>query len=93
MDAHGSNSTAKIDATRAWTFLLGGDVNVHRLGFGTMRLTGDGIWGEPRDAEEARRALRRAVDLGVNMIDTADSYAGLHHASSGASATVDTRRL
>ena len=74
MDAHGNNSTAKIDASRACTFLLGGDVNVHRLGFGTMRLTGDGIWGEPRDAEEARRVLRRAVDLGVNLIDTADSY-------------------
>ena len=74
MGEHGSNTTAKNDASRAGTFLLGGDLNVHRLGFGAMRLTGDGIWGMPKDPEEARRVLRRAVDLGVNMIDTADSY-------------------
>src|SRR4029077_11892989 len=51
----------KIDAARAGIFPLGGDLNVHRLGFGTMRLTGGGIWGMPRDPEEARRVLRRAV--------------------------------
>jgi pyridoxine 4-dehydrogenase len=56
------------------TFMLGGDLNVRRLGFGAMRLTGDGIWGPPKNPEEAKRVLRRAVELGVNFIDTADSY-------------------
>jgi pyridoxine 4-dehydrogenase len=75
MEEHNSKAAAKkIDASRAGTFSLGGDLNVHRLGFGTMRLTGDGIWGMPRDPAEARRVLRRAVDLGINLIDTADSY-------------------
>ena len=61
-------------AARSGTFLLGGDLPVHRLGFGAMRLTGKGIWGEPRDVREAIAVLRRAVALGVNLIDTADSY-------------------
>ena len=56
------------------TFDLGGDLPVRRLGFGAMRITGPGIWGEPRDHDEAVAVLRRAVDLGVNLIDTADSY-------------------
>ena len=56
------------------TFRIGGDLPVRRLGFGAMRLTGPGIWGEPRDHDEAIRVLRRAVELGVNFIDTADSY-------------------
>jgi aryl-alcohol dehydrogenase-like predicted oxidoreductase len=56
------------------TFRLGGDLEVHRLGFGAMRITGKGIWGEPKDREEARRVLRRAVELGIDFIDTADSY-------------------
>jgi aryl-alcohol dehydrogenase-like predicted oxidoreductase len=55
-------------------FDIGGDLAVNRLGFGAMRLTGDGVWGEPRDREEAVRVLRRALELGVNFIDTADSY-------------------
>jgi pyridoxine 4-dehydrogenase len=67
-------STATINAAESGTFTLGGDLKVNRLGFGTMRLTGPGIWGEPKDPEEARRVLRRAVELGVNLIDTADSY-------------------
>jgi aryl-alcohol dehydrogenase-like predicted oxidoreductase len=58
----------------ATTFRLGGDLEIHRRGFGAMRLTGEGIWGEPKDREEAKRVLRRAVELGVNFIDTADSY-------------------
>ena len=58
----------------ATTFRLGGDMEIHRLGFGAMRLTGEGIWGEPKDREECKRVLRRAVELGVNFIDTADSY-------------------
>jgi pyridoxine 4-dehydrogenase len=56
------------------TFKIGGDLAVNRLGFGAMRLTGPGIWGEPKDAGEAKRVLKRAVELGVNFIDTADSY-------------------
>ncbi len=56
------------------TFKIGGTLEVNRLGFGAMRLTGRGIWGEPQKAEEARRVLRRTVELGVNFIDTADSY-------------------
>lgn len=58
----------------ATTFRLGGDMEIHRLGFGAMRITGKGIWGEPKDREEAKRVLRRAVELGVDFIDTADSY-------------------
>ena len=56
------------------TFRLGGDLEINRLGYGAMRLTGKGIWGEPADREAARRVLRRAVELGINFIDTADSY-------------------
>jgi pyridoxine 4-dehydrogenase len=56
------------------TFLLGGDLDVNRLGFGAMRITGKGIWGPPEDPEGAKKVLRRAVELGVNFIDTADSY-------------------
>ncbi|HEX4631254.1 MAG TPA: aldo/keto reductase [Chthoniobacterales bacterium] len=56
------------------TFKIGGDLTVNRLGFGAMRITGDGIWGWPKDREEAKRVLKRAVDLGANLIDTADAY-------------------
>ena len=56
------------------TFTIGGDLEVGRLGFGAMRITGDGIWGPPDDPEEAKRLLRRVVERGVNLIDTADSY-------------------
>jgi pyridoxine 4-dehydrogenase len=56
------------------TFAIGGDLVVGRLGFGAMRLTGTGIWGEPEDPDDCRAVLRRAVDLGVTLIDTADSY-------------------
>lgn len=56
------------------TFRIGGDLEVNRLGFGAMRLTGDGIWGWPKDREEAKKVLRRAIALGVNLIDTADAY-------------------
>jgi len=58
----------------AKTFKLGGALEVNRLGYGAMRLTGKGIWGEPADRENAKKVLRRAVELGVNFIDTADSY-------------------
>jgi pyridoxine 4-dehydrogenase len=56
------------------TFKLGGDLEVNRLGYGTMQLTGDGVWGEPDDRDEAIAVLKAAVDAGVNFIDTADSY-------------------
>jgi pyridoxine 4-dehydrogenase len=56
------------------TFSIGGDLSIHRLGFGAMRITGPGIWGEPKDREEAKRVLKRLPDLGVNFIDTADAY-------------------
>jgi aryl-alcohol dehydrogenase-like predicted oxidoreductase len=58
----------------AKTFQLGGDLEVNRLGFGAMRIVGDGVWGEPKDAENSKAVLRRAVELGVNFIDTADAY-------------------
>ena len=61
-------------AAASGTFLLGGDLPVHRLGFGAMRITGPGTWGEPADPMRARAVLRRAVELGVTLIDTADSY-------------------
>jgi aryl-alcohol dehydrogenase-like predicted oxidoreductase len=62
------------DATLSGTFLLGSDLAVHRLGYGTMRLVGEGTWGEPADPAGAHRVLRRAVELGVNLLDTADAY-------------------
>ena len=62
------------NAATSGTFLIGGDLPVHRMGYGTMRLVGAGTWGEPNDPEGARRVLRRAVELGVNLIDTADAY-------------------
>src|SRR5580692_11572105 len=61
-----AESAGKID--------VGGDLTVNRLGFGAMRITGQGIWGPPTDRERAKATLRRAVELGVNFIDTADSY-------------------
>ncbi len=62
------------DARKSGQFTIGGDMTVHRLGFGAMRVTGDGIWDMPRDPEEARRTLRRLPELGIDFIDTADSY-------------------
>lgn len=61
-------------ATSEKTFTIGGDLTVNRLGYGAMRITGKGIWGPPKDEAEALRVLKRAVELGVNFIDTADSY-------------------
>jgi aryl-alcohol dehydrogenase-like predicted oxidoreductase len=68
------DTEALVSATAAGTFDIGGELTVNRLGFGAMRITGDGIWGEPRDPEECKRVLRRAVELDINLIDTADSY-------------------
>lgn len=61
-------------AAESGTFAIGGDLPVHRLGFGAMRVTGGGIWGEPRNRDEAIAVLRTAIDLGITLIDTADSY-------------------
>ncbi len=64
----------RASAKKSGEFLIGNDLRVTRLGFGAMRITGDGVWGEPADRAEAVRVLRRAVELGINFIDTADSY-------------------
>ncbi|CAN1721374.1 Pyridoxine 4-dehydrogenase [Hyphomicrobium sp. 1Nfss2.1] len=62
------------DAAKSGTFKIGGDLAVHRLGFGAMRVVGKGIWGDPEDRDEALRTLKRVPELGINLIDTADSY-------------------
>jgi pyridoxine 4-dehydrogenase len=67
-------SDKEVTATQAGTVTLGNEISVHRLGYGAMRLTGTGIWGPPKDRKAALAVLRRAVKLGVNFIDTADSY-------------------
>ena len=68
------SETSANPISASGTFRLGGDLTVHRLGFGAMRITGKGIWGPPADLELARSVLRRAVELGVDFLDTADSY-------------------
>jgi pyridoxine 4-dehydrogenase len=67
-------SNKEVNAKQAGTVTLGNEISVHRLGYGAMRLTGPGIWGPPKDRKSALAVLRRAVELGVNFIDTADSY-------------------
>ena len=62
------------NAAKSGTFKIGGDLAVHRLGFGAMRVVGKGVWGEPEDRDEALRTLKRVPELGINLIDTADSY-------------------
>src|SRR5271170_8476010 len=74
-----ANSTSakkqeELPAKKAGEFVIGNDLRVTRLGYGAMRITGEGIWGEPKDRGEAVRVLRKAVELGINFIDTADSY-------------------
>jgi pyridoxine 4-dehydrogenase len=68
-----STSTRTV-AEQSGTFKIGGDLPIHRLGFGAMRITGKGIWGEPANPSEAQAVLRKAVELGINFIDTADAY-------------------
>jgi len=65
---------ATVNAVSSETFAIGGDLHVNRLGYGAMRITGEGIWGYPKDVEGAKKVLRRAVELGVNFIDTSDAY-------------------
>jgi aryl-alcohol dehydrogenase-like predicted oxidoreductase len=69
-----STLSGGVSAKEAGTFMLGGDLPVHRLGFGAMRITGPGVWGEPADPTEMRRLLRTVAELGINLIDTADAY-------------------
>ena len=67
-------SAPKRPAERSGTFSIGGTLPVHRLGYGAMQLTGPGVWGQPADRAQAIAVLRRAVELGINLIDTANSY-------------------
>lgn len=69
-----TQTSSERPAAKSGDFVIGGDLRVHRLGFGAMRITGNGIWGEPKDRAETVRVLRKATELGINFIDTADSY-------------------
>src|ERR1700745_1361103 len=70
----GKRERGSLPAAKSGQFQVAGDLTVNRLGFGAMRITGKGVWGEPKDRGEVIRVLRRGVDLGINLIDTADSY-------------------
>src|SRR6201994_2154454 len=74
MATSASHDSSSPGASHPGMFPLGRDLNVHRLGYGTMRLVGEGAWGEPPSREDARNVLRRAVELGITLIDTADAY-------------------
>jgi pyridoxine 4-dehydrogenase len=67
-------TTKELNASHSGTFSIGGDLPVNRLGFGAMRITGEGVWGPPKDHDEAIAVLRRSIELGINLIDTAESY-------------------
>ncbi len=69
-----TTNTQTVNAAASGTFALGGDLHINRLGYGAMRITGEGVWGEPKDPESAKKVLRRAVELGINFIDTSDAY-------------------
>src|ERR1700759_4232705 len=69
-----NRNNRELSARAAGDISLGGEILVHRLGFGAMRVTGEGIWGPPKDRDGALAVLRRAVELGVDFVDTADSY-------------------
>jgi len=68
------STSLQADAAASGTFTIGGDLKVNRLGFGAMRITGDGVWGDPKSPKEARAVLARTVELGIDFIDTADAY-------------------
>ena len=72
--ASAKTASSELPSAKSGEFTIGGDLRVHRLGYGAMRITGKGIWGEPQDRDEAIRVLHSAVALGINFIDTADSY-------------------
>jgi aryl-alcohol dehydrogenase-like predicted oxidoreductase len=69
-----SSTSLAPDAAKSGTFTIGGDLTIHRMGFGAMRITGEGVWGPPKDPVEAKKVLKRALELGINFIDTADAY-------------------
>jgi pyridoxine 4-dehydrogenase len=69
-----THQDSRLNAAAAGTFALGGDLNVNRMGFGAVRITGPGIWGEPKKPEESKAVLRQVLEFGINLIDTADSY-------------------
>src|SRR5262249_10110335 len=68
------SKSAKLDASKSGSFKIGGDIEIHRLGFGAMRITGPRVWGPPLDMTEAIRTLKRLPELSIDFIDTADSY-------------------
>src|SRR5215467_2273774 len=72
--ATAKNQPSDKSASASGVFRIGGELPIHRLGFGAMRITGKGVWGEPHDHDEVIRVLRRTPELGINFIDTADSY-------------------
>jgi pyridoxine 4-dehydrogenase len=72
--APAKHSSQELSAAKSGNFTIGNDLHIYRLGYGAMRITGQGIWGEPKDRDEAIKVLQRAVALGINFIDTADSY-------------------
>src|SRR5271155_2349492 len=72
--APAKHSSQELSAAKSGNFTIGNDLHIYRLGYGAMRITGQGIWGEPKDRNEAIKVLQRAVALGINFIDTADSY-------------------
>jgi pyridoxine 4-dehydrogenase len=74
MSAPAMHANGSSPASKAGNFTIGNDLHIYRLGYGAMRITGKGIWGEPKDRNEAIQVLRRALALGINFIDTADSY-------------------
>src|SRR5688572_28221911 len=69
-----ARTSANVTAAGSGTFEVGGEIEINRLGFGAMRITGRGIWGDPEDRAEAIRTLKRLPELGVDFVDTADSY-------------------
>src|SRR5690242_11683188 len=70
----GDDRMVQVNAAKSGSFKVGGDIKIHRLGFGAMRVTGPGIWGPPADRAEAIHTIKRVPELGINFIDTADSY-------------------
>ena len=74
MNDEAAKSKNGLDARKSGDFEIGGELTIHRLGFGAMRVTGQGIWGPPEDRDEALRTLKRVPELGIDFIDTADSY-------------------
>jgi aryl-alcohol dehydrogenase-like predicted oxidoreductase len=84
-------TTSATSVVPSGTVTLGGDLTIHRLGYGTMQLPGPGVWGEPRDRSAAIAVLRRAVELGIDLFDTADSYGAVRRRGSAARGALPLR--